>query len=293
MESTTFTVSYDGPALESHSMDVKDLAPALMNLAQLFEDANKVLNGNDAQIRLNIKAAKQGSFQIDFEAMQSVMAAGVMFLSGEHLVSILNLKELLFGDMGLIKLLKFLKGQKPDKVEKAEDGKTALISVEAKTINIKIGTIKLGESIPVREALEGFLKPVQQDGIDSLSIKNDSDDIEEITKNELPWFEIPFSDSEILESIKEGLYKVRNLAFAEGNKWTLYDGAEKINVIIRDTEFLKKVDEDIISFAKNDMLRCSVKTTQWVKGGKLNILHEVLEVLEHRPAARQIPMFLN
>ena len=61
---TSFTISYSGGALESHQMDVRDLGPALMSLGQLFDEANKVLNGGKVSIKIEVKAHQTGSFEI-------------------------------------------------------------------------------------------------------------------------------------------------------------------------------------------------------------------------------------
>jgi hypothetical protein len=41
-----FHVVYDGPALDEHRMNIRDLAPALVAIADLFSAANTELNGN-------------------------------------------------------------------------------------------------------------------------------------------------------------------------------------------------------------------------------------------------------
>ncbi|WP_061165200.1 hypothetical protein [Caballeronia temeraria] len=61
-----FNVVYDGPALAEHRMDVRDLAPALVAIADLFTAANKELNGDSADVRVEVKGSfKAGSFELD------------------------------------------------------------------------------------------------------------------------------------------------------------------------------------------------------------------------------------
>lgn len=40
------TIRYDGPALSEHDMDVQDLAPALLALADIIQIANRKFNGD-------------------------------------------------------------------------------------------------------------------------------------------------------------------------------------------------------------------------------------------------------
>ena len=57
--SVHFSIKYDGPALVGHQMDVRELAPALIALSELLEQANKAAFPNAAEVRVNI----QGNFK--------------------------------------------------------------------------------------------------------------------------------------------------------------------------------------------------------------------------------------
>ncbi|MBE6440990.1 MAG: hypothetical protein E7022_01495 [Desulfovibrio desulfuricans] len=62
MSQKTLHIAYDGPALDTHEMDVRELAPALLAFSDMFEEANAVLNGDRAKISLNVKGSfKTGS----------------------------------------------------------------------------------------------------------------------------------------------------------------------------------------------------------------------------------------
>ena len=69
---------YDGPALADGSMNVRDLAPAMMAVGGFFESANRISNGGRASISVNVRATSAGSFHIIFEVIQNVEAAGVL-----------------------------------------------------------------------------------------------------------------------------------------------------------------------------------------------------------------------
>ncbi|WP_256991488.1 hypothetical protein [Burkholderia sp. AU6039] len=58
-----FNIIYDGPALAEYRMDVRDLAPALIAIADLFTSAIKELNGENAEVRLEVRGSfKAGAF---------------------------------------------------------------------------------------------------------------------------------------------------------------------------------------------------------------------------------------
>ena len=55
-----FSIKYDGPALASHQMDVRELAPALIALSSLLEEANRALYPESAEVRVNVNVAAAG-----------------------------------------------------------------------------------------------------------------------------------------------------------------------------------------------------------------------------------------
>jgi hypothetical protein len=79
-------------------------------------------------------------------------------------------------------------------------------------------------------------------------------------------------------------------AFKEDNKWRLSDGSATINAIFSDAEFLSAVDQNLESFSKGDVLICDVRVRQWQTASGAKTDYEVIKVIEHRRAARQIPL---
>lgn len=65
MAHTEFGVAYDGPALADHTMDVRDLAPALLALGDLFVAAGRVVEKDAEPPSLQIRATAGGSFVVD------------------------------------------------------------------------------------------------------------------------------------------------------------------------------------------------------------------------------------
>lgn len=78
-----FKIAYDGEALRDHSMNVRDLAPALLSLGKLFDAANLALNGDKATVNLQVKAHSAGSFEVALELFQSWGAQVSHFLAGD------------------------------------------------------------------------------------------------------------------------------------------------------------------------------------------------------------------
>src|SRR5687767_6398649 len=74
MSSTSFQVVYDGPALAGSTIDVRELAPALLAFGDVIEQANFTLNNGRTSVALRVNASfKSGCFGIDFSVVQSLM----------------------------------------------------------------------------------------------------------------------------------------------------------------------------------------------------------------------------
>jgi hypothetical protein len=57
-----FDLQYDGPALQTHEMDVRDLAPALLATAELFQEMNRVAHPTDPEVSVNVGATGMDRF---------------------------------------------------------------------------------------------------------------------------------------------------------------------------------------------------------------------------------------
>ncbi|MEC7819220.1 MAG: hypothetical protein VX454_11235 [Pseudomonadota bacterium] len=49
-------IRYDGPVLVGHEMDVQDLAPAFLAMAEMVQIANRKFNGDAVAIRVMVDA---------------------------------------------------------------------------------------------------------------------------------------------------------------------------------------------------------------------------------------------
>ena len=65
MNEAKIRIAYDGEALRTGTMNVRDLAPALIALSDLFEESNKVLNDKDSAVQLRVQSDfRTGSFDV-------------------------------------------------------------------------------------------------------------------------------------------------------------------------------------------------------------------------------------
>lgn len=95
----------------------------------------------------------------------------------------------------------------------------------------------------------------------------------------------PLTDTETVLALT-----ITTLSFAEGNKWRLSDGRSTFYATIEDDGFLSRVNRNDESFSKGDILRCQVRVRQWQTSPGLRTDYSVIKVLEHIPAARNLPL---
>lgn len=295
-----FRITYDGTALASHTMDVRELAPALLAAGDLLDAATRALNGERVKSQTHVRASfKTGSFGIDFNLATDWALKVRDIFAGDTVTATANAIAILGalglgvrqGGKGLLAVLKWLRGRRLDKVETGET--TATLIVEQDRLEIDLAVLALLRDLAVREALDKLLAPLDRDGIDIFACGDDKTIVETVTKAERAWFYAPAIEDElILDDVRKMAFSIVSLAFKEDNKWRLYDGAATIHATLADADFLARVDQNLESFTKGDLLICMVRVRQWQTPSGARTEYEVTEVLEHRQAARQIRLTL-
>ena len=117
-------VRYDGPALTGHRMDVGDLAPALLGLADLCKIANAKFNHDDSSVKVLISVdEEQKCFQFGIDVVQILhqaqnVIANPEFKTANDILKFIGVVGGVGGAaggavLGLLRLLKILKS-KPD-----------------------------------------------------------------------------------------------------------------------------------------------------------------------------------
>lgn len=302
MSREAFTIAYDGPALRGGAMDVRDLAPALMALGQLLDAANANLNGDAAQIKLEVRATERGSFQITFNLIQNWSTQVLQFFASPEVSGATNLLSWVLGISGdtlaarqsLIWLIKFARGRSATAVEKVAPN-TMRLTFSSETIEVPVEMVRLFQDVAVRDAVQKLIEePLKKEGIDVFQVREDGEVVESVSKQESVYFAKPaLPDETLVDEVRRSAFSIVSLTFKEDNKWRLYDGNTQISATISDEDFLDRVERNQVSFSKGDILICDVRVTQKRTLEGLRTDYMVERVVEHRPAARQLPLPLQ
>lgn len=294
MSRADFTVTYDGPALQSHEMDVRELAPAMLAVGELFDAMNILLNGETAEVQIKVKAHEAGCFSIVFDIVQGWRDGALSLLSGDAVTAAINLKELLIGGGGLIYWIRQRKGQTPDRVEKLA-GNMIRVTYGDESFDVPLEMLRLYQDLAVRTALERVVyKPLQAPGIDLVEFGDRKLPAQQVRGKEAEAFKAPEIPEKVLVSdTREAAFSIVSLAFKEDNKWRLHDGSNSVSAVIEDEEFLSRVNRNQIRFAKGDVLICEVEFTQRQTSKGLTTDNIVKKVKRHIPAPRQLDLLIE
>lgn len=294
MSRADFKLTYDGPALQNHEMDVRELAPAMLAVGELFDAMNMLLNGESAEVQINVRAHEPGCFSVIFDIVQGWRDGAISLLTGDYVAAALNLKELLLGGVGLIWWVKSRKGQSPDRIEKLS-GNMIRVFYSEESFDVPLQLLRLYQDLAVRHALEKVVhRPLQNSGINLVEFGDRANPAQRVTDSEAESFKAPEIPEKVLVSdTREAAFSIVSLAFKDDNKWRLHDGSNSVSATIEDEDFLRKVNQNVIRFAKGDVLVCEVEFTQ--KQGAKGLVTEniVKKVKRHIPAPRQLEIPLS
>lgn len=301
MSNSSFQVVFDGPALAGSTIDVRELAPALLAFGDVIEQANMTLNDGRASVALRVNASfKSGCFGIEFSVVQSLVAQLTELFKEPAVVSAKELAEQVgfvyekgaAVALGVIGVIKWLRNRKINKVVLLDNGR-ARIEVDGDHLETEARTIALLRNFRLRQALEAAIaKPLERDGYESVAVSQKPEDgFQVITRAERGYFIAPPPDTEELaDQTGPANLQLVNVAFKDDNKWRFYDGTTQFHAAILDERFVHRVQTGEENFAAGDILAVTLRKRQWLEADVMKAEYEVLEVLKHRRGMAQIPL---
>ena len=296
MAESSFTVQYGGPALDAHVMPIRELAPAMLALGELFTDASKLLFPDFAKetpISLNVRAHKEGSFGIDLLLLGlGFWDQSVVLLNSPAVNALANLEQLLVGRRGLVALLKALRGQKPIEVITQAPGEI-VYETDGMKLSFPPEVLTLHNNLTIRREIEAVVDPLRERGIETVTFKTASDpEPVVVAKDDLPGFVLSDDEEELGEPQEvKRFYEIVSLTFVEGNKWQFREssGGPTFYAAIEDIDFVNAVLRGMETFASGDLLECIVLEQQ-VRSTKkgLQLRRRIQEVIRHERSGAQL-----
>ncbi len=305
MSKAHFQLAYD---VRAGTMDVNELAPALLATGDLLREANRQLNGERSDVAVKVQSDfKRGSFEVALIVDHTLLEQAKNLLFPAGVVGAAALIKLLFGTeagkkgivgatASVLDVWKKFKGEKPKSVIEDPEKKITIIVMgdnDQVAVQPRIGSLYGNDAI--RHSIAGAVHPVASPEIKGLEIRKGETILNEVTKGDLPATTDAFTSSEttgakVLKATKEVMLKVVRANFEKG-KWGFSDGIAKFSADITDPEFKRQLDAKEIGFYKDDRILALLTTTQVVTEQEtLESSYVIEKVLKHIHAPRQVDL---
>lgn len=288
---------FDGAAIENGAMDIKDLAPALLSLSELLDEASDILNPEGTKVSLYLRAIDKGSFIAELSIIQNIYQDFLKLFNSDDITALLAFAAALGigvnGANGLFQLIQKIRNRKIKSVKENKDSIEVTIEMQdGDVIVVKKDAFVLFRRTSVRKKVARIIEPLKTKGIDIFKIINNDQVMVEVSKERADDFAAPDVGIEVIsDRTTDAIVEIVSLSFKEGNKWRVWDGNATINVTITDKDFLTRVDESRVSFKKDDLLKVTMHTVQSSTPDGLKNEYEITKIIKHiKPGEDQYPL---
>lgn len=276
MAETTFGVRYEGPALADGRMPVRDLAPALLALGELFREASRDLYPDLPAPTLDVRATEKGSFDV-----QMVLVADghmweqvVNMLTAKGPTALTNLLGLVIDGAvvgtGVIKLIQIIGKRKIEREEATDNPDQMRVILDDETvIEAPAGTVRIYRNPKVRRAARDAVAPLKRPDMEQVKFETSETDAEPLTvkADDVPAFDFaaePQDEEVVSEAEIDVTLDVFSPELQPGSerKWRFGGLGESFMAKIEDPEFAEKVVNHEEEFGSGDQLEATLEIVQ-------------------------------
>lgn len=303
------TIRYDGPALADHEMDVQDLAPALLALADLIQIANQKFNRGQAHIKVLVNAdVEQRCFMIDISLIQTILEQAKGFLGSDDVTTAKEIAEWVgiacggaLGLFGFIKQLsKMNAAQETPSVTNNGDGNVT-ITGNGHTFILPAPVYALAQEPKAIERAKTVIRPLEKEGYSTLSFMRDQEEIVGFSKDDAeairnlsnqPLAEIPRESSSTIR----GPLRIKSAQYEGTAQWGfLWNGrAITVEMIEKAADWVAEFQDNAVHAPPNSTLDVTMIETAQLDAAGLIIgkpSYKVTEVHSVTLPPQQIGLF--
>ena len=135
MSKSTFTITYDGPALQDGSMRIDDLAPSLMAVSRVFKLINAEVNHGAMDTNISVSGTKDGSFRVSLEVFVTCIKDMLANLG----VEVSGAASLVTLATAIFTAVRFVRGRR----YKVSDAEAGMMEIQITEENGKTASIKI------------------------------------------------------------------------------------------------------------------------------------------------------
>ena len=214
----------------------------------------------EQKLDIKVKPLPKGSWQIE---LMMILSSDQTIFTPEFAIGALT--AITGTVIGIIQIKQALKGKKPENIIEQDNENVTIQSSE----NVSITTTKktyniYANNLSVNYSLKKTFEIIDEDEEIS-GIKLIDEKQNELLRVERPQFIDISADNEIFEEqskeeiIKDAGFRIFKVVFGEGYKWQFYYLGNKINVDIRDDNFIKRVESGEEDFSSGDQIIADLK----------------------------------
>lgn len=278
---STFKISYDIDKTSDHTIDAELLGESIVSTARLIKNTNKILNGEDAELNIDIKAPAEGSLVVEFVTLLS--SAGINPLTTLGFVA-----GSVSGAATVLGALQELKSRKITLVEEEEDNEVKLKLSDNSTLNLPSEIAKITLNKGVRKNLEKIINdPIHGAHSGSVIFKNENDkSVVNIPVNQVSYYKKQsksvVDEVDDIDEDKEVRFVKVNFDGVTGWQVKLPDNSV-VSVRMSDEDFIERVNQSRQKFSKEDLFSVRLKTVVTKRHGtKPSYKREITRVKRHR-----------
>ncbi|WP_415186004.1 hypothetical protein [Pseudoalteromonas distincta] len=275
-----FEISYDTSETKDHTIDAEKLGAAIISTSKALKNADKSLNGEESDLKLDVKAHSEGSFVVEF--VTYLNAAGINpltllgFAGGSVAASATVLGAIAEIKSRTIKL-----------TEKTKLGKTKLHFSDDESLELDDNVAKLVLNRELRKDLDTVIKAPLEGTTDAKFKITDQDGNELIYESDdVQNFKTPAKTvvDEVTETEETKDIRFVKINFEGSSGWQvrLPDG-DVVTAKMSDEGFLARIKGNEQNFVKDDLFSAIIKTTKKHRTGNSPIYSkEIKRILRHR-----------
>lgn len=258
LASASIRITYEGAALESHSIDVEAFGRSIMAASHILKETSRVLYGFEFTVRLELKVVEANCISADLLVYVSRAANAIHFWANNPVTAVLDDILKLAGyaaPLGFYALFRWLKNRKINKTEKHEDTITLLLEDGTQaTISLKLYEAICNSVL--RKYIKQHTQILQTPGIERIRyfrrIDEGLQETTTLTKNDLRFFDLDLDEAPIEREL-DVIAELDRPSFHKSKRgWKLVREGKIVPVAltITDDAFLEDVASGKIFVAK-------------------------------------------
>ncbi len=235
-----FSIIFGGDA----SIDTELFLKSIKNIKILMAESSKA-TGIDSSFRLDIKATKEGSFDI------------LLNLIVEHppLDTIASVGETIRLVFDWFQYKQFLKGTREKSRQVSDNGSMVNIENQYGDTNIYNGTVINNYNYTVDKEISDLCNNANTNGRESVLLKSKKDSIE-VPRNNLEEMANKVVDVPKNKKIKKTKLSIRKPDLLKDSKWLFEFDGKSIDATVIDPNFLKKIRNGSVTFSAGMQINC-------------------------------------